>query len=295
MVKIVLTGASGLLGRAIMAELSSDFNIIGLGLTRIHSGIQKLNLINTESVSAFLKTIQPHIIIHSAAERRPDISQNDPEGTVALNVEATRHLAKLASQMGSWMIYLSTNYVFDGTDPPYRPTDEANPLNFYGQSKFDGENVIRSETNQACILRLPALYGQVEFLSETSITQISEQIQSSDKIRIDHWAIRRPTWVNDVATVCRQIIEYRLSEPDFNGIYHWSANEPMTKYQIAQTMGEVLNCSTSHLVPDTELPVGAPRPKNCQLDCSDLATLGIGQQTPFRQAIYQSLISFFNV
>ena len=293
MSKIVLTGASGLLGRAVMAELLPNFDIIGLGLNRIHSGIQKLNLLDTESVNEFMWTVKPDILIHSAAERRPDISQNAPKRTIALNVEATRHLARLAYQTGSWMIYLSTNYVFDGTSPPYSPQDLTNPLNLYGQSKLDGENAVRAETDQFCIIRLPALYGQVEFLGETSITQIGEQIQSEEKINIDHWSIRRPTWVNDVAVVCRQIIEHRSNQSNFNGTYHWSANEPMTKYQIAQSMGEVVNCSTTHLIPDVKPPVGVLRPQDCELDCSDLVNLGIGQRTPFQTAIYHSLISFF--
>ena len=293
MSKIVLTGASGLLGRAVMAELLPNFDIIGLGLNRIHSGIQKLNLLDTESVNEFMWAVKPDILIHSAAERRPDISQNDPKRTIALNVEATRHLARLAYQTGSWMIYLSTNYVFDGMSPPYSPQDLTNPLNLYGQSKLDGENAVRVETDQFCIIRLPALYGQVDFLGETSITQIGEQIQSEEKINIDHWSIRRPTWVNDVAVVCRQIIEHRSNQSNFNGTYHWSANEPMTKYQIAQSMGEVVNCSTTHLIPDVKPPVGVLRPQDCELDCSDLVNLGIGQRTPFQTAIYHSLISFF--
>ena len=255
--------------------------------------IQKLNLLDTESVNEFMWTVKPDILIHSAAERRPDISQNAPKRTIALNVEATRHLARLAYQTGSWMIYLSTNYVFDGTSPPYSTQDLTNPLNLYGQSKLDGENAVRAETDQFCIIRLPALYGQVEFLGETSITQIGEQIQSEEKINIDHWSIRRPTWVNDVAVVCRQIIEHRSNQSNFNGTYHWSANEPMTKYQIAQSMGEVVNCSTTHLIPDVKPPVGVLRPQDCELDCSDLVNLGIGQRTPFQKAIYHSLISFF--
>ena len=102
MSKIVLTGASGLLGRAIMAELLPNFDIIGLGLNRIHSGIQKLNLLDTESVNEFLWTVKPDILIHSAAERRPDISQNDPKRTQmmlkscreALQIDFGTHFAR---------------------------------------------------------------------------------------------------------------------------------------------------------------------------------------------------------
>ena len=96
------------------------------------------------------------------------------------------------------MIYLSTNYVFDGKNPPYHPADKTNPLNLYGQSKLEGEMTVWAETDQACVMRVLALYGKVEFLGETSVTQIAEQIQTPDSLSIDHWTIRCPTWVDDV-------------------------------------------------------------------------------------------------
>ena len=139
------------------------------------------------------------------------------------------------------------------------------------------------------MLRVPALYGKVEFLGETSITQIAEQIRTPGSVSIDHWAIRCPTWVDDVAVVCRQLIAYYLRNSNCSGTFHWSADEPMTKYEIAQIMAETLGYPTSHLLPSTDMPAGAPRPRNCQLDCSDLERLGLGKRTPFRQAIQISL------
>ena len=117
---------------------------------------------------------QPGIIIHSAAEMRPDVSQKDPAATLALNVGVPRHLAQLSRQTGAWMIYLSTNYVFDGKNPPYHSADRRNTLNLYGQSKLEGEMAVWAESDQACVLRVPTLYGKVEFLGETSVTQIAE-------------------------------------------------------------------------------------------------------------------------
>ena len=289
MTKIILTGASGLLGRAIAPVLSPDYRLVRLGLRRAGKGIKRLDLLDASQVSAFIQVEKPDIIIHSAAERRPDVSQKDPAGTLALNVGVTRHLAQLSCQTGAWMIYLSTNYVFDGKNPPYHPADKTNPLNLYGHSKLEGEIAVWAETDQACVLRVPTLYGKVEFLGETSVTQIAEQIQPPDSVSIDHWAIRCPTWVDDVAVVCRQLIDYHLSNPNFSGTFHWSADEPMTKYEIAQIMAEALDYPTSHLVPSTDPPAGAPRPRNCQLDCSDLERLGFGKRTPFRQAIQTSL------
>ena len=187
------------------------------------------------------------------------------------------------------MIYLSTNYVFDGKNPPYHSADRRNTLNLYGQSKLEGEMAVWAESDQACVLRVPALYGKVEFLGETSITQIAEQIRTPGSVSIDHWAIRCPTWVDDVAVVCRQLIAYYLRNSNCSGTFHWSADEPMTKYEIAQIMAETLGYPTSHLLPSTDMPTGAPRPRNCQLDCSDLERLGFGKRTPFRQAIQTSL------
>ena len=295
--KVVITGASGLLGRALVREFrkQSGFTVIATAFNRANTDLVKLDLLDFDSVSEFLLLHKPDFIIHAAAERRPDVCQNNPEATKVLNIHATENIARVASQIESWMLYISTNYVFDGTSPPYTPTSDTNPLNLYGESKLEGERAMWQNVVSGGSLRLPILYGQVETLDESSVTQIVKAVVSRSEIEIDDWATRHPTFVDDVACVCRQILEYRTQNPSFSGTYHWSGNQPITKYHMAHIMAEVLGVDVDHIAPAKHPPIGAPRPQNCQLDCSDLESLGIGKQTGFVEAIRIALASMGGV
>jgi len=176
--RILLTGATGLLGRAIFKELNqnSDYSTTGIGYNRTGNGITKLNLLDFHNVYDFINTKKPDLIIHSAGERRPDISETEPSYTDMLNIEVTRHVASSAKSINACVIYISTDYIFDGTNPPYRPTSRPNPLNHYGKSKLAGENILWNVTKNACVLRIPVLYGQVETLEESAITTIAKDL-----------------------------------------------------------------------------------------------------------------------
>lgn len=284
--KVLITGASGLLGRAVFSEFeNAKMEVIGTANKRANPPLKNLDLLNTDRVCDFIHTEKPDAIIHCAAERRPDVCENDRDGTVRLNAVVPGEIARLASQSGAWMVYISTDYVFDGTQAPYSTDAKPNPLNIYGQSKRGGEEAVRKESADACILRVPVLYGRQQSLEESPVTILSKDVLSGKEKKVDHWAIRFPTHTADVAAVLRQMAEYRIAHPDFRGTCHWSGNESFTKYEMAVVIGELLCQSTDYLVPDPNPASGAPRPKNCQLDCSDLEKLGIGKRTPFREGI----------
>ena len=288
--RILITGASGLLGRPVLRACAarSGWHVTGTSFRRSGPGLERIDLSQTAQLPAFLNAAAPDVIIHAAAERRPDVSEKDPQGTQRLNVGATATLAQWAAARQAFLIYISTDYVFVGTRPPYRPGDATHPLNAYGQSKLDGEQAVQAAGGDYAILRVPILYGEVETLDESPVTVLAKNMlgaKPGERLAMEDWATRYPTHTADVAAVLVQMVAHKLSHPELRGLFHWSGSEPMTKYGMAQAFAPLLGFDPSRLVPDATPPAGAPRPKNAHLDTSDLERLGIGQRTPFASAL----------
>ncbi|XP_036247596.1 methionine adenosyltransferase 2 subunit beta [Molothrus aeneus] len=293
--RVLITGATGLLGRAVFKEFNeNNWNAVGCGYRRAQPRFEHVNLLDSIAVHDIIHDFQPHVIVHCAAERRPDVVEGQPDAASQLNVAASANLAKEAAGVRAFLIYISTDYVFDGTSPPYKETDVPNPLNFYGKTKLEGEKAVLENNEDTAVLRIPVLYGEVERLEESAVTVMFDKVQFSNKsANMDHWQQRFPTNVKDVAAVCRQLAEKRMLDPSIKGTFHWSGNEQMTKYEMACAIADAFNLPSSHLRPITDSPVvGALRPRNAQLDCSKLEMLGIGQRTPFRAGIRESLWPF---
>lgn len=170
--KVLITGASGLLGRAIKTEFEkiSSWNILGLGYSRLEGGLMKVDLTDENALREVIEDFKPDVLIHSAAERRPDVVGNKVKETEALNVKSTENIAKLMAKTGGFMLYISTDYVFDGSSPPYTTKSKPNPLNKYGMTKLEGEKVTMLNAGKYAILRVPILYGDVEFIKESAVT-----------------------------------------------------------------------------------------------------------------------------
>lgn len=159
--KVLVTGASGLLGRAVYAHFASrkDVTVIGVANSRASEPLQQLDLLDTEAVLNKVREASPDIIIHTAAERRPDVVEREPQRCQELNVDVPGRLARMASEIGVRIINISTDYVFDGSKPPYTVDSEPNPLNAYGTSKLLGERAVseNGEQGKATSLRVPVL------------------------------------------------------------------------------------------------------------------------------------------
>ncbi len=275
--KILITGASGLLGRACSKALA-DFNPVTCAWSRAGTNDLKLDLTDAAAVRAALEQTKPDLIIHTAAERKPDSCENQQELTQRLNVEATRTLA----EAGTKLLYISTDYVFDGANPPYSVDDEPNPLNFYGETKLAGERAVLGASSDHIVLRVPILYGEVETLEESPVTLMLNKLLDSAPAQEDDWAVRFPTYVGDIALTLRGWLP---KIPDAAGIYHFSGSEALTKYEMTCAMAEALGLDHRHISPNPNPPPGAPRPQNSRLELSRLAAETELRQTPFRQNI----------
>ena len=300
MFKVAVIGASGLLGRALVDELAqqADWQIVSTAFRRAGPHDVTLDIRDAQAVGRFVGRETPDAIVIAAAERRPDVCEHDPALARALNVDAVRTLAAAARQRGAWVLSISTDYVFDGTHPPYLYDAQPSPINAYGRSKLDGERALTGTTGPGCVLRLPLLYGPVVDWAESAVTSLVPAIAASAGASpdsraavMDAWAIRYPTFTPDVAFVIRQMLERHARGDTIRGIVQWSGDEPMTKYEIALRLAEALQLE-ARLTPQHTPTDATPRPHNCHLDSSRLDALRIGRRTPFDTAIRQVLAKF---
>ena len=291
--KVLVTGASGLLGREVLRSFTeAGWKVLGLAYSRAKGELRKVDLCDANQVESVLDDFQPQIVIHSAAERRPDVVDKNSDSALALNVTATESLASLCAQRNIYMLYISSDAVFDGKSPPYKPDSPTSPISIYGQSKRDGEVAVLKHKGMG-VLRLPVLYGKVEDLGESSVTTVFSVLLNSEKQgRVSDYERRYPTHVTDCATVCVGLAEKQVKSGDAHGIWHWSGKECYTKYTMAMLMAELFGLKTDHLVPVQEPTGGAPRPFDSHLDPSQTEEAIATKHTPFREGIKEVLARF---
>lgn len=285
---VLITGATGLLGRAIYTQFSQHaYKVIGCGYSRAKPPLVQLDLADQDAVSALIKQHKPDVIIHAAAERRPDACENNQAATLALNLAATSFLAELCRTHNIRFFFISTDYVFDGTAPPYAENALTNPLNFYGQTKAQAEQAIMANSKAHTIIRVPVLYGDVETLSESAVTIIAEQIQQNPTASQDNLAIRYPTHVDDIANTLIDLIA--LPAEQSQGIFHISNHQAMTKYEMALCIADILQLDKSQLIANNTPTHDATRPHDCTLLDTRLKALNISHQRDVKTGLRQVL------
>lgn len=154
----------------------------------------KVDLTNEEDIDKLLSETKPTIVIHCAAERSPDKCANDPAGTKQLNITTSGTLASKTAALGIPIVYISTDYVFDGAQgaAPYAANAEPNPPNFYGETKLDGEKAVLEASPLGVVLRVPLLYGSGDN-EESAVNVLMDAIwnkSGKESLEMDHWAIR---------------------------------------------------------------------------------------------------------
>jgi dTDP-4-dehydrorhamnose reductase len=268
----LIIGATGLLGRALYHHLTPH-GAHGTYHTRARPGLLPLDARNPNAVHALLRHIRPDVVINAAGERRPTVWDSDPDTTRALNVEAAATIARAATQTGAWLIHISTDYVFDGTTPPYTPHDPPHPTNDYGRDKLTAEHQIHTAAPTAAILRIPVLYGPVEAPGESMLTQIAHALAQEQPLLLDHTTRRYPTHVHDVTAICQALVNHPERPA---GIWHYSSEEGHTKHDIAHLIAAAHNLPTTAITPNHTPP--ANRPGDCRLDPTTLWDL-LSEQT----------------
>ncbi len=249
--KILITGSNGLLGQHLIKLLleTTAYEIIatGRGESRLpfetteHYHYFSLDITDGIAVNNFIPLHKPDVIIHAAAMTQPDPCELHPIECWNINVTATRFLISAAESINAKFIYISTDFVFDGTAGPYKETDTTNPVNYYGSSKLAAEKAVMESKLNWAVVRTVLVYGNVFVGSRSNIISwAKENLGNRKTIKVVSDQLRTPTYVEDLAKGVLLV-----AEKNATGIYHISGKEDMSPFDMATAVADYLHLDKS--------------------------------------------------
>jgi len=283
--RVVITGASGLLGAALIETLADSFPLILLSHSSSREGMTAVDLASEGGIRA-VAAMDWQAMVHCAAFRSPDYCEQHRQAALELNAKAPARLAATAAERGARFIHISTDYVFDGRHPPYGEEDNPNPVNYYGETKQQAEQAVAAANPSAVILRIPALYGVPPPPLRSPLLDEAVEVALCEKPTTrDNSLVRVPTYTGDVAAVVGFLLRN-----DCAGIVHAGAPRESTQYEWTRAVAALLGKDPSHILPRESDPTRkATRPHNAHLATDRLAALGGPVPAPFDKRLPEAL------
>lgn len=262
MKRIMITGARGQLGIALYRLLKDckEFELYLTDTTASSDGlVSALDITEEETVSSYIKQINPHIVINCAAMTAVDLCESEKEKAYRINALGPKYLAMGAAQVDAKLVHISTDYVFDGNaKTPYTEEDQPNPVSVYGKTKFAGEEFVTEYCNKVFILRTAWVYGEGKNFVKTMLRLAEE----GKTIRVVNDQYGTPTSALELA---RAIIF--LMETESYGIYHATCEGSTNWYEFAVTIFEEAGKKVDvEPITTAEYPTPAKRPMYSILD-----------------------------
>lgn len=237
MKKILITGANGLLGQKLVHLLAekADYHVVATarGNNRLPASsaytYRSLDITNEQQVRQVIGETKPDYVIHTAAMTNVDQCETEREACWQLNVQAVAYLTAACRRTNTFLLHLSTDFIFDGANGPYDETAEANPLSYYGESKLAAEQVLLQSDIRWAIARTVLVYGIAHDMSRSNIVLwVKKSLEAQKTIQVvnDQW--RTPTLAEDLAMGC-----YLLIKHEATGIFNISGKDMLTPYDMA--------------------------------------------------------------
>ena len=234
--KILVTGANGLLGQKLCHLLSGDDEVELIATTRSQLSFDlprgsflPLDVTNEHAVNTVVMQTKPDVIIHTAAMTNVDNCEAERDDCWLNNVSAVEYLSKACEKNNIHLIHVSTDFIFDGTHGPLDEEAIPNPLSYYGESKLAAEEIVKKSKTDWAILRTVLVYGVTKDMSRSNIVLwVKKSLEEGKSINVvnDQW--RTPTLAEDLALGC-----YLAAKNKAKGIFNISGKEMMTPYDIA--------------------------------------------------------------
>lgn len=271
--KFLITGVNGQLGYDVRKELENR------GYTDIYSPTrEELDITNEEMVSKMVLENRPDVVIHCAAYTAVDKAEEERELCYDINVNGTRYLVKYASEVGAKFIYISTDYVFDGTkEGIYEVEDSTKPINYYGETKWLGEQVVRDYWNHI-IVRISWVFG---VNGKNFVKTMLRLAETKKELGVVSDQVGSPTYTEDLSKL---LVDMALS--DKVGTYH-ATNEGYCSWnEFAKYIFEVndIECQVNEVLTKDYKTV-AKRPLNSRLDKSKLESDGFQKLPDWKDAV----------
>lgn len=298
--KVFVTGVAGQLGHDVMNELASrGYTGVGTDLAESYSGIQdgtyvtmaeyvSLDITNKEAVMNTIKSIKPDVVVHCAAWTAVDLAEDEDkqEKVKAINVDGTQNIADACKEIDAKMVYISTDYVFDGQGTkPWNPDcKDYKPLNVYGETKLGGELAVSNTLSKYFIVRIAWVFGKNGNNFIKTMLNVGKKL---DTLKVVNDQIGTPTYTYDLARLLVDMIE-----TDKYGYYH-ATNEGgyISWYDFACEIFKQTGY-TNTIIPVTTVEYGlskAARPFNSRLDKSKLVENGFKPLPTWQDALVRYL------
>lgn len=267
MKKVLIIGANGFTGRRMLQIFSAceAYEVIGCSLhpdicpEGKHRFIQA-DINDFPQMEALFDRVSPHVVINCSALSVPDYCEHHREEAYATNVLAVEQMARCAEKKGCRLIHLSTDFVFDGkTDFLYTEEDQPAPVNYYGVTKWEGEQAVARVCSSYAIVRVVVVYGKALPGQHGNILKlVKDRLTAGQEIRVVSDQYRTPTWVADIVEGVERLMHTYKS-----GIYHICGKEYLSIAEIAYRVADYfkLDRSLIHPVTTIEMNEATPRPR----------------------------------
>lgn len=280
--RVLLTGASGLLGKYLIDTQPPDAEITPTYFQhRLQGGIH-VDLMDAHSIYYAFNRSEPEVVIHCAGNADVDWCQRNRSEAIDINIGGTEILCEAAVEYGARVVYLSTNAVFDGQRAPYSEGDPCEPVNFYGTVKLSAEGAIQRYDGRWTIVRPILLYGWPwPWGRQNWVTRVLAA-KGRKALHVVDDTVTQPTF----AGWCAKAI-WKLVRGEYDGIYHLGGADTMSLWQFCTLCAEVWGGGVViHKAASADFPSIAPRPHNTTYDVSKIKEIGIEPVTA-RAGLYQ--------
>lgn len=271
--KVLVTGARGQLGYDVVGRLK-ELNIEHIGVDK-----EEFDLTNEKETKEFIRSYRPDVVVHCAAYTAVDKAEDEKELCHAVNVLGTKYVAEACKEIDAKMVYISTDYVFDGEkEEPYEVDDEPNPINYYGLTKYLGEQEVQNILEKYFIVRISWVFGKNGSNFVKTMLRLG---QERGEVRVVCDQVGSPTYTYDLARLLCEMIQ-----TDKYGIYHVTNEGYCSWYEFACEIFKTAGMDVKVIpIKSKEYPTKAKRPANSRLSKNRLELMGFNLLPHWRDAL----------